>query len=152
MLTFGFLPELSVAYSLTQVGPDGLMKLNGSALNNEFFTSAAQGWKERLSEGKCKGSWGLPRWAFCLWVLMAMSWVRCSLLNECWPLSLRSGHCWVRDRETTGTRGKAFGLGVRATFCSSCTLPGSLLGLSFLGYLERSLARRLSEAPPRDPI
>ena len=53
MLTFGFLPELSVAYSLTQVGPDGLMKLNGSALNNEFFTSAAQGWKERLSEGKC---------------------------------------------------------------------------------------------------
>ncbi|KAK2092132.1 putative Polycomb group protein asxl2, partial [Saguinus oedipus] len=33
-----------------QVGPDGLMKLNGSALNNEFFTSAAQGWKERLSE------------------------------------------------------------------------------------------------------
>lgn len=53
MLTFGFLPELSVAYSLTQVGPDGLMKLNGSALNNEFFTSAAQGWKERLSEGNC---------------------------------------------------------------------------------------------------
>ncbi|KAB1266709.1 putative Polycomb group protein ASXL2 [Camelus dromedarius] len=35
-----------------QVGPDGLMKLNGSALNNEFFTSAAQGWKERLSEGE----------------------------------------------------------------------------------------------------
>lgn len=28
------------------------MKLSGSALNNEFFTSAAQGWKERLSEGK----------------------------------------------------------------------------------------------------
>lgn len=51
--TFGFLCKLSLAYSLTQVGPDGLMKLNGSALNNEFFTSAAQGWKERLSEGKC---------------------------------------------------------------------------------------------------
>ncbi|XP_026702108.1 putative Polycomb group protein ASXL2 [Athene cunicularia] len=33
-----------------QVGADGLMKLSGSALNNEFFTSAAQGWKERLSE------------------------------------------------------------------------------------------------------
>lgn len=45
--------KLSLAYSLTQVGPDGLMKLNGSALNNEFFTSAAQGWKERLSEGEC---------------------------------------------------------------------------------------------------
>ncbi|NWW23682.1 ASX protein, partial [Falcunculus frontatus] len=35
-----------------QVGPDGLMKLSSSALNNEFFTSAAQGWKERLSEGE----------------------------------------------------------------------------------------------------
>ncbi|XP_040453102.1 putative Polycomb group protein ASXL2 isoform X3 [Falco naumanni] len=35
-----------------QVGADGLMKLSGSALNNEFFTSAAQGWKERLSEGE----------------------------------------------------------------------------------------------------
>ncbi|XP_053565448.1 LOW QUALITY PROTEIN: putative Polycomb group protein ASXL2 [Bombina bombina] len=33
-------------------GPDGIMKLNSSALNNEFFTSAAQGWKERLSEGE----------------------------------------------------------------------------------------------------
>lgn len=78
MLTFGFLPELSVAYSLTQVGPDGLMKLNGSALNNEFFTSAAQGWKERLSEGKCSTlcasqnvcAWGghvgssEPQWVF----------------------------------------------------------------------------------------
>lgn len=50
---FGFLCKLLLACSLTQVGPDGLMKLNGSALNNEFFTSAAQGWKERLSEGKC---------------------------------------------------------------------------------------------------
>ncbi|NXK97969.1 ASX protein, partial [Formicarius rufipectus] len=35
-----------------QVGTDGLLKLSGSALNNEFFTSAAQGWKERLSEGE----------------------------------------------------------------------------------------------------
>ncbi|XP_066482858.1 putative Polycomb group protein ASXL2 [Tiliqua scincoides] len=35
-----------------QAGVDGLMKLNSSALNNEFFTSAAQGWKERLSEGE----------------------------------------------------------------------------------------------------
>ncbi|KAM4693755.1 putative Polycomb group protein ASXL2 [Discoglossus pictus] len=34
------------------VGPDGLMRLNSSALNNEFFTSAAQGWKERLAEGE----------------------------------------------------------------------------------------------------
>uniref|UniRef100_A0A8C5UA49 ASXL transcriptional regulator 2 n=1 Tax=Malurus cyaneus samueli TaxID=2593467 RepID=A0A8C5UA49_9PASS len=34
------------------VGPDGLMKLSSSALNNEFFTSAAQGWKERLAEGE----------------------------------------------------------------------------------------------------
>ncbi|XP_062979783.1 putative Polycomb group protein ASXL2 [Elgaria multicarinata webbii] len=35
-----------------QTGMDGLMKLSSSALNNEFFTSAAQGWKERLSEGE----------------------------------------------------------------------------------------------------
>ncbi|XP_072913201.1 putative Polycomb group protein ASXL2 isoform X2 [Hemitrygon akajei] len=35
-----------------QVGTDGLMRLSTSALNNEFFTSAAQGWKERLSEGE----------------------------------------------------------------------------------------------------
>ncbi|XP_069829304.1 putative Polycomb group protein ASXL2 isoform X2 [Dendropsophus ebraccatus] len=33
-------------------GPDGLLRLNNSALNNEFFTSASQGWKERLSEGE----------------------------------------------------------------------------------------------------
>ncbi|XP_044144750.1 putative Polycomb group protein ASXL2 isoform X1 [Bufo gargarizans] len=33
-------------------GPDGLLKLNSSALNNEFFTSASQSWKERLSEGE----------------------------------------------------------------------------------------------------
>ena len=87
-----------------------------------------------------------------LGVLMAVRWARCLLLSECWPSSLSSGHCWVRDQETTGSLGKASGLGLRATFCSGCTLPGSLLGLSFLGYLERSLARRLSEAPPRDPI
>ncbi|XP_030054495.1 putative Polycomb group protein ASXL2 [Microcaecilia unicolor] len=35
-----------------QAGADGSMKLSGSALNNEFFTSAAQGWKERLAEGE----------------------------------------------------------------------------------------------------
>ncbi|XP_069742654.1 putative Polycomb group protein ASXL2 isoform X2 [Narcine bancroftii] len=35
-----------------QMGTDGLMRLSTSALNNEFFTSAAQGWKERLSEGE----------------------------------------------------------------------------------------------------
>ncbi|XP_062824886.1 putative Polycomb group protein ASXL2 isoform X2 [Anolis carolinensis] len=35
-----------------QVGMDGLTKLSSSALNNEFFTSAAQSWKERLSEGE----------------------------------------------------------------------------------------------------
>lgn len=33
-------------------GPDGLLKLSSSALNNEFFTSASQSWKERLSEGE----------------------------------------------------------------------------------------------------
>ncbi|XP_061600402.1 putative Polycomb group protein ASXL2 isoform X2 [Cololabis saira] len=31
---------------------DGLLKITSSALNNEFFTSAAQSWKERLSEGE----------------------------------------------------------------------------------------------------
>ncbi|XP_032877314.1 putative Polycomb group protein ASXL2 isoform X3 [Amblyraja radiata] len=35
-----------------QMGTDGFMRLSTSALNNEFFTSAAQGWKERLSEGE----------------------------------------------------------------------------------------------------
>ncbi|XP_064411604.1 putative Polycomb group protein ASXL2 isoform X2 [Latimeria chalumnae] len=35
-----------------QMGADGTMKLSTSALNNEFFTSAAQGWKERLAEGE----------------------------------------------------------------------------------------------------
>ncbi|KFQ09394.1 Putative Polycomb group protein ASXL1, partial [Leptosomus discolor] len=33
-----------------QVGADGLMRLSGSALNNEFFTHAAQSWRERLAE------------------------------------------------------------------------------------------------------
>ncbi|KAM4041335.1 putative Polycomb group protein ASXL2 isoform 2-T2 [Anomaloglossus baeobatrachus] len=33
-------------------GCDGLLRLNTSALNNEFFTSASQSWKERLSEGE----------------------------------------------------------------------------------------------------
>lgn len=32
---------------------DGLLKVTSSALNNEFFTSAAQSWKERLAEGQC---------------------------------------------------------------------------------------------------
>uniref|UniRef100_A0A671M283 Putative Polycomb group protein ASXL2 n=1 Tax=Sinocyclocheilus anshuiensis TaxID=1608454 RepID=A0A671M283_9TELE len=31
---------------------DGALKVTSSALNNEFFTSAAQSWKERLSEGE----------------------------------------------------------------------------------------------------
>lgn len=30
---------------------DGLLRVTNSALNNEFFTSAAQSWKERLAEG-----------------------------------------------------------------------------------------------------
>ncbi|XP_063771033.1 putative Polycomb group protein ASXL2 isoform X2 [Pseudophryne corroboree] len=33
-------------------GPDGFLKLSSSALNNEFFTSASQSWKERLAEGE----------------------------------------------------------------------------------------------------
>lgn len=41
-----------LVFPLFQVGVDGLLKLSSSALNNEFFTSAAQGWKERLSEGE----------------------------------------------------------------------------------------------------
>ncbi|XP_069461670.1 putative Polycomb group protein ASXL2 isoform X2 [Ambystoma mexicanum] len=35
-----------------QASADGLMKLSNSALTNEFFTSAAQSWKERLAEGE----------------------------------------------------------------------------------------------------
>ncbi|XP_042598591.1 putative Polycomb group protein ASXL2 isoform X4 [Cyprinus carpio] len=33
-----------------QASMDGALKVTSSALNNEFFTSAAQSWKERLSE------------------------------------------------------------------------------------------------------
>ncbi|XP_036405829.1 putative Polycomb group protein ASXL2 isoform X2 [Megalops cyprinoides] len=35
-----------------QTCADGQLKLSSSALNNEFFTSAAQSWKERLAEGE----------------------------------------------------------------------------------------------------
>ncbi|XP_068768616.1 polycomb group protein ASXL1 isoform X2 [Struthio camelus] len=35
-----------------QVGADGQMRLSGSALNNEFFTHAAQSWRERLADGE----------------------------------------------------------------------------------------------------
>uniref|UniRef100_A0A671L2Z7 Putative Polycomb group protein ASXL2 n=1 Tax=Sinocyclocheilus anshuiensis TaxID=1608454 RepID=A0A671L2Z7_9TELE len=35
-----------------QASMDGALKVTSSALNNEFFTSAAQSWKERLSEGE----------------------------------------------------------------------------------------------------
>ncbi|NWR56891.1 ASX protein, partial [Bucorvus abyssinicus] len=35
-----------------QVGADGLMRLSGSALNNEFFTHAAQSWRDRLADGE----------------------------------------------------------------------------------------------------
>lgn len=35
-----------------QVGTDGLLRLSSSALNNEFFTHAAQSWRERLAEGE----------------------------------------------------------------------------------------------------
>ncbi|XP_051835332.1 polycomb group protein ASXL1 isoform X3 [Antechinus flavipes] len=35
-----------------QVGTDGLMRLSSSALNNEFFTHAAQSWRERLADGE----------------------------------------------------------------------------------------------------
>lgn len=34
------------------MGSDGALRLSNSALNNEFFAYAAQGWKQRLSEGK----------------------------------------------------------------------------------------------------
>ncbi|XP_077192183.1 polycomb group protein ASXL1 isoform X2 [Paroedura picta] len=35
-----------------QAGADGLTRLSGSALNNEFFTHAAQSWRERLADGE----------------------------------------------------------------------------------------------------
>lgn len=34
------------------MGSDGILRLSTSALNNEFFAYAAQGWKQRLAEGK----------------------------------------------------------------------------------------------------
>lgn len=65
---------------LSQVGADGLMKLSGSALNNEFFTSAAQGWKERLSEGE---SLRLPRKQEGR-RLIVFEWFRKCLLDILW--------------------------------------------------------------------
>ncbi|KAM6960668.1 putative Polycomb group protein ASXL2 [Aplochiton taeniatus] len=44
---FKLLPEVDQQASI-----DGALKLTNSALNNEFFTSAAQSWKERLSDGE----------------------------------------------------------------------------------------------------
>ncbi|KAK9405015.1 putative Polycomb group protein ASXL1 [Crotalus adamanteus] len=35
-----------------QAGTDGLLRLSGSALNNEFFAHAAQSWRERLADGE----------------------------------------------------------------------------------------------------
>ncbi|XP_028379336.1 polycomb group protein ASXL1 isoform X1 [Phyllostomus discolor] len=35
-----------------QMGTDGLLRLSSSALNNEFFTHAAQSWRERLADGE----------------------------------------------------------------------------------------------------
>ncbi|KAI7804832.1 putative Polycomb group protein ASXL2 [Triplophysa rosa] len=35
-----------------QASMDGVLKVTSSTLNNEFFTSAAQSWKERLAEGE----------------------------------------------------------------------------------------------------
>ncbi|XP_037666957.1 polycomb group protein ASXL1 isoform X2 [Choloepus didactylus] len=35
-----------------QVGTDGLLRLSSSALSNEFFTHAAQSWRERLADGE----------------------------------------------------------------------------------------------------
>ncbi|KAK9403331.1 putative Polycomb group protein ASXL3 [Crotalus adamanteus] len=35
-----------------QMGSDGVLRLSSSALNNEFFAYAAQGWKQRLAEGE----------------------------------------------------------------------------------------------------
>lgn len=41
---------------------DGLLKVTSSALNNEFFTSAAQSWKERLAEGQRDTFLALQLW------------------------------------------------------------------------------------------
>ncbi|XP_018123459.1 putative Polycomb group protein ASXL3 isoform X1 [Xenopus laevis] len=57
--TFASLPQHFQQYLLLllpevdrQMGSDGALRLNNSALNNEFFAYAAQGWKQRLSEGE----------------------------------------------------------------------------------------------------
>uniref|UniRef100_A0A8C9END5 ASXL transcriptional regulator 1 n=1 Tax=Pavo cristatus TaxID=9049 RepID=A0A8C9END5_PAVCR len=57
--TFNALPshfQQQLLYLLPEVdrqaGADGLMRLSGSALNNEFFTHAAQSWRERLADGE----------------------------------------------------------------------------------------------------
>nr|XP_033790135.1 putative Polycomb group protein ASXL3 isoform X2 [Geotrypetes seraphini]XP_033790137.1 putative Polycomb group protein ASXL3 isoform X2 [Geotrypetes seraphini] len=57
--TFASLPQHFQQYLLLllpevdrQMGSDGVLRLSSSALNNEFFAYAAQGWKQRLSEGE----------------------------------------------------------------------------------------------------
>ncbi|XP_036375441.1 putative Polycomb group protein ASXL3 [Megalops cyprinoides] len=57
--TFASLPQHFQQYLLLllpdvdrQMGSDGVVRLNTSALNNEFFAYAAQGWKQRLAEGE----------------------------------------------------------------------------------------------------
>ncbi|XP_073487641.1 putative Polycomb group protein ASXL3 [Aquarana catesbeiana] len=57
--TFASLPQHFQQYLLLllpevdrQMGSDGALRLSNSALNNEFFAYAAQGWKQRLSEGE----------------------------------------------------------------------------------------------------
>nr|XP_044991255.1 putative Polycomb group protein ASXL3 isoform X2 [Jaculus jaculus]XP_044991256.1 putative Polycomb group protein ASXL3 isoform X2 [Jaculus jaculus] len=57
--TFGSLPQHFQQYLLLllpevdrQMGSDGILRLSTSALNNEFFAYAAQGWKQRLAEGE----------------------------------------------------------------------------------------------------
>ncbi|XP_004752396.2 putative Polycomb group protein ASXL3 isoform X3 [Mustela putorius furo] len=57
--TFASLPQHFQQYLLLllpevdrQMGSDGILRLSSSALNNEFFAYAAQGWKQRLAEGE----------------------------------------------------------------------------------------------------
>ncbi|XP_075682415.1 putative Polycomb group protein ASXL3 isoform X2 [Rhinoderma darwinii] len=57
--TFASLPQHFQQYLLLllpevdrQMGSDGALRLSNSGLNNEFFAYAAQGWKQRLSEGE----------------------------------------------------------------------------------------------------
>ncbi|XP_015421180.1 PREDICTED: putative Polycomb group protein ASXL3 [Myotis davidii] len=57
--TFASLPQHFQQYLLLllpevdrQMGSDGVLRLSTSALNNEFFAYAAQGWKQRLAEGE----------------------------------------------------------------------------------------------------